>query len=84
MCMLSCVQLFATLGTATRQASLLMEFFRQENWSGLPFPNPGDFPDPRVKLTSLVSPALTGRFFTTVSPGFVLMSMQLSTIIGAA
>ena len=40
-----------------------MGFPRQEYWSGLPFPSPGDLPDPEIK------PALTGRFFTTKSPG---------------
>ena len=38
---------------------------RQESWSGLPFPSPGDLPDPRITPASLTSPALTGRFFTT-------------------
>ena len=41
-------------------------FSRQENWSGLPFPSPGDLPDPGIKP---VSPALAGRFFTTEPPG---------------
>ena len=43
--------------------------FQQEHWSGLPFPSPGNLPNPGVKLASLVSPALAGRFFTTASPG---------------
>ena len=38
---------------------------RQEYWSGLPCPPPGDLPDPRIELTSLMSPALAGGFFTT-------------------
>ena len=42
-----------------------MEFFRQEYWSGLPFPPPGDLTDPGVEPTSLESPAQAGRFFTT-------------------
>ena len=42
-----------------------MEFSRQEYWSGLPFPPPGDLPDPRIEPTS---PALAGRFFTTEPP----------------
>ena len=46
-----------------------MEFSRQEYWSGLPFPPPGDLPYPGIKPTSLVSLALAGRFFTTVPPG---------------
>ena len=42
-----------------------MEFSRQEYWGGLPFPTPGDLPNPGIEPTSLVSPALAGRFFTT-------------------
>ena len=41
---------------------------RQESWSGLSFPSPGDLPDPGIELTSLVPPALAGGFFTTVPP----------------
>ena len=43
-----------------------MEFSRQEYWSGLPFPSPGDLPEPGMELTS---PALAGKFFTTTPPG---------------
>ena len=67
-CILSCVQLFATLWTIARQAPLSMEFSRQEYWSGLPFPTPGDPPDLGIEAMSLESPALVGRFFTTVPP----------------
>ena len=53
--------------------SLSIEFSRQEYWSGLPFPLPGYLPNPGIKPAiepeSLVSPALAGRFFTTVPPG---------------
>ena len=42
-----------------------MGFSRQEYWSGLPCPAPGDLPDPGIKPTSLTSPTLAGRFFTT-------------------
>ena len=42
-----------------------MGFSRQEYWSGLPSPPPGDLPDPGIKPASLVSPALVGGFFTT-------------------
>ena len=38
---------------------------RQEYWSGLPFPSPGDLPDPEIEPTSLMSPALAGGFFNT-------------------
>ena len=46
---LSHVQLFVTPSTVARQAPLSMRFPRQEYWSGLPFPYPGDRLDPRVK-----------------------------------
>ena len=58
----------ATPGTVTHQAPLSMEFSRQEYWSGLPFPTPGDLPDSGMKPMSLVSPALAGGFFTTAPP----------------
>ena len=65
MCMLICVQFFAIPWTVACQAPLSRGFLRQEYWSGLPFPTPGDLPDPGIKPTSLRSPALPGRFFTT-------------------
>ena len=46
-----------------------MEFSRQEHWSRLPFPTPRDLPDPEIETASLASPALAGRFFTTVPIG---------------
>ena len=46
---LSCVQLFATPWTVAYQAPPSMGFSRQEYWSGLPFPSPGDLPDPGIK-----------------------------------
>ena len=49
--------------------SPVMGFPRQEHWSGLPFPSPGDLPIPGVEPTSLVSPALSSEFFTTTPPG---------------
>ena len=42
-----------------------MGLSKQEYWSGLPWPPPGDLPDPGIEPTSLMSPALAGRFFTT-------------------
>ena len=45
------------------QASLSMGCFRQEYWSGLPFPTPGELPDPGTKLASHVSPALPAGSF---------------------
>ena len=46
-----------------------MDFSRKECWSGLPFLSPEDLPDPGIKPTSFISPALAGRFFTTVPSG---------------
>ena len=48
-CMLSCIQLFVTLWTATFQAPVSMGFPRQESWSRLPFPPPGYLPDPGIE-----------------------------------
>ena len=45
----SCVQLFVTPWTVAHQASLSVEFSRQEYWSRLSFPSPGDLPEPRIK-----------------------------------
>ena len=62
---LSLVQLFATLWTVALQASLSMEFSRQEYWSGLPFPSPGDLPDsgiepkPELTFTSYIPSQVT-------------------------
>ena len=56
----------ATPWTAAHQAPQSTGFFRQEYWSGLPSPPPGDPPNPGIKLTS---PALTGGFFSTNTPG---------------
>ena len=61
----SCVQLFAILWIVACQVPLSMGFSRQEYWSGLPFPPPGDLPDPGIEPLSLASPALAGRFLTT-------------------
>ena len=65
---LSHVQLFDTPWTAAHQAPLSMGYPMQEHWSGLPFPPPGDLPDPGIKLTSPVSPALAAGFFATAPP----------------
>ena len=53
----------------TSPVSSVMGIFRQEYWSGLPCPPPGDLPDPGIKPASLASPALAGGFFTTEPPG---------------
>ena len=46
-------------------APLSMGFSRQEYWSGLPFPSPGDLPNPGIEPASLTSPALAGGFFSS-------------------
>ena len=65
-CVLSSGQLFATPWTVARQAPLSVEFSHQEYQSGLPFPTPGDLPNPGIIL---VSPILAGEFFSTAPPG---------------
>ena len=63
-CMYVCMSMYVA-----RQALLSMGRLRQESCSGLPFPPPGDLPNPGIACTSLASPALADGFFTTVSPG---------------
>ena len=55
--LLQSVRPFVTLRTVARQAPLCMGFSRQEYWSGMPRPPPGDLPDPGVKPVSLMFPA---------------------------
>ena len=80
-CMLShfsSVQLCATLWTIACQVPLSIGCSRQEYWSGLPCPLPGDLPNPGIKPASLMSPALAGRFFTISTtweaPWFIITS----------
>ena len=68
-CLLSRIRLSAIPEAVACHAPLSMEFFRQEYWSELPFPPPGDLPDPRIKPASLASLALLGIFLTTMPPG---------------
>ena len=55
--------------TVAYQAPLSMECSRQEYWSGLPFPTPGDLPNLGIEPASLASPTLAGGFFTTSTAG---------------
>ena len=75
---LSSVWLFVTPWTVTQQVSLSMEFFRQECWSGLSFPSPGGLPDSGTEPTAPVSPALAGRFLTSVPPGKPLLPLYVT------
>ena len=66
--MLSHVQLFVIHRTVACQVPLSMRFPRQEHWSGLPCPPPGDLPSPGTEPASLVSPALQADSLPTVPP----------------
>ena len=66
---------FATPWTIARQAPLSVEFSSQEYWSGLPFPTPGDLPNPGIEPTS---PALAGSFFSTELCGKLLADCSCS------
>ena len=63
---LSRVRLFVTLWTVARQAPLSMGLSRQEYWSGVPFPSPGDLPDPGIEPGS---PTLEADALTSEPPG---------------
>ena len=63
--------------TVAHQAPLSMGFSRQEYWSGLPLPSPGDLPDPKIEPTSLKSSALAGGFFTTSATWEALLSTSV-------
>ena len=62
----SCVQIFVIPWTVALQAPLFMEFSRQEYWSGLPFPSPGDLPDPGIES---MSPVLQADSLPSEPPG---------------
>ena len=74
------VQLFVTLWTVAYQAPRSMEFSRQEYWSGLPCPPPGDLFDPGIEPSSFISPTLAGGVFTTSTTweALELLSVQFS------
>ena len=57
--------------------STVLIFPRQESWSGLPFPSPGDRRSPGIEHTSLGSPSLAGGLFTTEPPGKPLRRLHL-------
>ena len=78
--LLSQLWLFATPWTVAHQAPLSVKFSRQEYWSGLPFPSPGDLPYPGIKPVCLASLAPVGRFFTTETPGTPFLNIDKNTI----
>ena len=61
-----------------------MEFLKQEYWSGVPFPSLGHLPDPGIELTSIVSPALSGEFFTIAPTWEACLSTIASCIFGCS
>ena len=65
-CVLSCFSGVRLLVTVAHQAPLSMGFSRQEYWNGLPFPLPGDLPNPEIEP---LSPAMADGFFTNEPPG---------------
>ena len=75
-------QLFATPWTVPSQAPLSIGFSRQEHWSKLPCPSPGDLPDPGIKSMALASPALGDRFFTTHAPTVMQVWTKARTCLG--
>ena len=62
--LLNRVRFYATPHNVAHQAPPSMGFFRQEYWGGLPFPPPGDLPDPGIEPQSLVCPALQADSLT--------------------
>ena len=77
MCMLSHVQLFVNSWIAAHQAPLSMAFSRQEYWRGLPFPSPGDLPDPGIEPRS---PTLQADALSSEPPGKPTGKAQIQQI----
>ena len=75
---LSRVQLFATPWTVAYQAPPSMGFSRQECWSGLPFPSPGDLPDPGIKPGS---PALQADALPSEPPGGINYRIPVTELL---
>ena len=74
--MLSSVRVFATPWTVARHAPLSMEFSRQESWSGLALPPPGDLPNPKMEQDPPAFPVLAGGLFTAEPPGKPLSCLK--------
>ena len=70
----SCLTL-CDLQAIAHQTPLSMGFPSEEYWTGLPFPTPGDLPNPGTEPTSPASPALAGVFFTTEPPGKPILQL---------
>ena len=79
-CACSVVSNSVTPWTVAWKTPLSMGFSRQEYWSGLPFPTPGDLLNPEIKPASPVSPALAGQFLTAEPPGKPLLGQKKNSI----
>ena len=77
----SCVQLFVTPWAVAHQAPLSMEFSRQEYWSELPFPSPGDPPNPGIKPSSLVARALQADSLLLSHQWSLSLAYKFSTLV---
>ena len=75
----SCVHLFATLWSAACQAPPSMGFSRNENWSGVPFPSPGDLPNPGIEPGS---PALRADSLLSEPPGMIIEHVLIVFYLG--
>ena len=83
-CVLSCficVLLFLTPWTVAHQVPLSTGFSRQDCWSRLPCPPPGDLTNPESEATSLTSPALAGGFFTTSTAWLLIIYSRQSSVV---
>ena len=78
--MLSHIQLFCNSMTVAHQVPLPMHFFRQEYWNELPFPPPGELPDPGIQFECPASSVLAGGFFTTEPPGKPEMILHMQFV----
>ena len=76
----SYVQLFATLWTVAHQAPQSMRFSRQEYWSGVPCPPPGDLPDPGVEPASPALKAESSLLSHQESPRYMCMYNQITLL----
>ena len=79
--MLSCVSDFAAPWTVAHQAPLSMGFSKQEHWSGLPLPSPGNLAHPGTESESPPSPVSAGRFFTTAPPEKPIVAENLLNVV---
>ena len=75
---LSCIRLFVTPWTVAYQGPPSMGFSRQECWSGLPFPSPGDFSDPGIKPQS---PALQADALPSEPPVKIMVHYRILNIV---